>query len=165
MSTKKTGVFPCYENQFEIDKKGGTGESANLVVIADMENFSVSIDGNVEEWKPFEQKGWTRRLVTGKSITISISGKRNVGDAGNDYINGLALKTGSDATTTLVWNFPDGGKLVIRGVVSVTEWVSGESTAVAPLAFDFMSDGKPEFTPGTDTLSTSATTKAVAKAS
>ncbi len=145
MPTQKTGVYPCYENQFQIDKSGGTGEEATLVGIADMENFSVSIDGNVEEWKPFEHKGWVRRLVTGKSITISISGKRNVGDEGNDYINGLALKTGADATTTLVWNFPDGAKLTIKGVVSVTEWGSGESTAVAPLAFDFMSDGKPEF--------------------
>lgn len=149
MSTTKTGVYPCYENQFQIDKTGGEGEAANLVGIDDMESFSVSIDGTVEEWSPFEQEGWMRRLVTGKSITISVSGKRNIGDEGNDYINGLALATGSKATTTLVWNFPDGGKLVIKGVVSVTEWGSGDSTAVAPLAFDFASDGKPTFTPAT----------------
>nr|UWH96869.1 MAG: tail tube protein family protein [Bacteriophage sp.] len=140
-----TGVYPCYENQFKIDTTGGTGETTNLKTIADMESFSVSIDGNVEEWKPFEHKGWTRRLVTGKSITISVSGKRNVGDPGNDYISGLALKTGSAATTTLVWTFPDGATLTMSGVVSVTEWGSGDSTAVAPLAFDFMSDGEPEF--------------------
>lgn len=137
----KTGVYPCYENQFKI--KVGSADA----VIADMETFSVSIDGNVEEWKPYEAEGWVRRLVTGKSITISISGKRNVGDTGNDYIAGLALKTGSDATTTLTWTFPDGSKLVIVGVVNVTEWGGGDSTAVAPLAFDIMSDGKPVFTP------------------
>lgn len=142
-----TGVYPVYENQFKIDKTGGDGSTeSNLVTIADMESFSVSIDGNIEEWKPFDQQGWTRRLLTGKSITISISGKRNVGDAGNDYIESLALKTGAAATTTLVWNFPSGAKLVIKGVVSVTEWGGGDSTAVAPLAFDFASDGKPEFT-------------------
>lgn len=144
----KTGVYPVYENQFKIDKTGGTGATAeNLVTIADMESFSVSIDGNVEEWKPFEAEGWTRRLITGKSITISISGKRNVGDAGNDYIEGLAMKTGEEATTTLIWTFPSGAKLVIKGVVNVTEWGGGDSTGVAPLAFDFMSDGKPTFTP------------------
>ena len=85
--------------------------------------------------------------MTGKSITISISGKRNVGDAGNDYIEGLAMKTGEEATTTLIWTFPSGAKLVIKGVVNVTEWGGGDSTGVAPLAFDFMSDGKPTFTP------------------
>ena len=148
MANEVTGVYPVYENQFKIDKTGGDGSTdANLVSIADMENFSVAIDGNVEEWKPFDAEGWTRRLVTGKSITISISGKRNVGDEGNDYVEGLALKTGADASTTLIWNFPSGASLKIPGVVSVTEWGGGDSTAVAPLAFDFMSDGKPTYTP------------------
>ena len=33
----KTGVYPVYENQFKIDKTGGTGATAeNLVTIADM---------------------------------------------------------------------------------------------------------------------------------
>lgn len=148
MSTKK-GVYPVYENQFKIDKTGGEGTEDNLVSIADMESFTVAIDGSVEEWKPFDQEGWTRRLVTGKSITISITGKRNVGDPGNDYVEGLALKTGAEATTTLAWNFPSGAKLTMKGVVNVTEWGGGETTNVAPLAFDFMSDGKPTFTPAT----------------
>lgn len=148
----KTGVYPCYENQFQISTDGGK----EYINIADMESFSVSIDGNVEEWKPFDMAGWTRRLVTGKSLTISVSGKRNVGDPGNDYVNGLALKTGSEATLPARWNFPDGSVLSFNAVVSVTEWGSGESTAVAPLAFDLMSDGKPEFTAGTSTASSKA---------
>lgn len=143
----KTGVYPVYENQFKIDKTGGTGATAeNLVTIADMESFSVSIDGNVEEWKPFDQEGWTRRLVTGKALTVSVAGKRNIGDAGNDYVAGLALKTGADSHTTVVWTFPSGATLTIPCVINVTEWESGDSTAVAPLAFDIMSDGKPTFT-------------------
>lgn len=143
----KTGVYPVYENQFKIDKTCGTGATAeNLVTIADMESFSVSIDGNVEEWKPFDQEGWTRRLVTGKALTVSVSGKRNIGDAGNDYVAGLALKTGADSHTTVVWTFPSGATLTIPCVINVTEWESGDSTAVAPLAFDIMSDGKPTFT-------------------
>jgi hypothetical protein len=141
------GVFPCYENQFAIDKTGGDGsEEGNLVSIADMENFSVSIDGNVEEWNPYDAEGWTNRLVTGKSLTISVSGKRNVGDPGNDYVESIALKTGSECNTTFVWNFPSGAKLVMPSVVNVTEWGAGESRTVAPLSFDVMSRGKPTFT-------------------
>lgn len=142
-----TGVYPVFKNVFKIDTTGGTGETSNLKAIADMESFSVSIDGNVEEWKPFDQEGWVRRLVTGKSLTISVSGKRNIGDAGNDYVAGLALKTGADSHTTVVWTFPSGATLTIPCVINVTEWESGDSTAVAPLAFDIMSDGKPTFTP------------------
>lgn len=147
MSTP-TGVYPVYENQFKIDTTGGDGSTeSSLKTIADMENFSVAIDGAVEEWKPFDQEGWTRRLVTGKSITVTVSGKRNIGDAGNDYVEGLALKTGSAACSTLVWTFPSGAKLTIKGVINVTEWGGGDSTAVAPLAFEILSDGKPTFTP------------------
>ena len=145
------GVYPCYKNQFSIDITGGDGGSEeNLATIADMENYSVAIDGNVEEWNPYDAEGWVRRLVTGKSITISVSGKRNVGDAGNDYVEGVALKTGTDCNSTLVWNFPSGAKLLIPGVINVTEWGSGESRVVAPLAFEIMSDGKPTFTPATE---------------
>ncbi len=145
-----TGVYPCYENQFSIDVTGGNGATAaNNKTIADMESFSVSIDGNVEEWNPYDTEGWTRRLVTGKSITISVSGKRNVGDDGNDYVAGIAVETGQECSTTVTWNFPDGGKLVIPCVVNVTEWGAGDARAVAPLSFDIMSDGKPTFTPAT----------------
>lgn len=143
-----TGVYPCYENQFTIDVTGGDGKTeTNQKTIADMESFSVSVDGNVEEWNPFDSKGWTRRLVTGKAITISVSGKRNIGDAGNDYIEGLAARTGADCSTTFTWNFPSGAKLVMPCVVNVTEWGAADSTNVAPLSFDVMSDGKPTFTP------------------
>ena len=147
MAGTTTGVYPVFKNVFKIDTTGGTSETSNLKTIADMENFSVSIDGNVEEWKPFDQEGWTRRLVTGKALTVSVSGKRNIGDAGNDYVAGLALKTGADSHTTVVWTFPSGATLTIPCVINVTEWESGDSTAVAPLAFDIMSDGKPEYTP------------------
>ena len=76
----KTGVFPVFNNKFKI---GATADAVQT--IAEMESFSVAIDGKVEEWSPFEEEGWTKRLVTGKSITISLKGKRCVGDAGNDY--------------------------------------------------------------------------------
>ena len=62
-----TGVYPCYENQFQVGaaKEGATG-------IADMESFSVSFDNGVEEWTPFDTEGWIRRLMTAKSMTISV---------------------------------------------------------------------------------------------
>lgn len=81
----KTGVYPVFENKFKI---GTSAESLNT--IAEMENFSVSIDGNVEEWSPMEQEGWLKRMVTGKALTISLSGKRCIGDPGNDFVEASA---------------------------------------------------------------------------
>ena len=143
---QKTGVFPVYENQFQVNK--GTAGVESLVDIADMESFSVSFDNGVEEWKPFYQKGCTRRLMTAKSVTISVSGKRNVGDAGNDYIAGLAFKNGRDSEADFQWTFPDGTKIKFKdAVINLKDFISGDSTGVAPLSFDVMSNGKPEVVP------------------
>ena len=93
-----SGVFPCYENQFQI-KVGDKYET-----IAEMESFSVSFDNGVEEWTPFESEGWRKRLMTAKAITISVSGKRSVGDTGNDTVAGLAFKNGRDAENQCLEN-------------------------------------------------------------
>lgn len=146
MSEKKSGVYPVYENQFEINLKGRTAsEEAQFVKIADMETFSVSFDDNVEEWKPMDTKGWIRRFKTGKSVTISISGKRNVGDAGNDYVASLSWENGTECNSVLKWNFPNGDSVLIPCVINITEG-GGDSTNLEPLGFDCLSDGKPTFT-------------------
>lgn len=143
----KTGVYPCYENQFQIDTAAAE-EPAALKDIADCETFEVSFDNGVEEWKPFDTEGWSRRLLTAKAVTISVKAKRNVGDAGNDTVAGLAWKNGRDAEKDFQWTFPDGTVVKFPGaVINVTNIGAGDSTAVAPLEFEVLSNGKPEITP------------------
>lgn len=141
----KTGVYPVYENVFKINTKGrGEGE---LTSIAEMETFEVTIDGNTVEWSPLEAAGWMRRMVTGKSLTIKLTGKRHVGDEGNDYLAGLAWSTGADCNSQLEWTMPSGAKLKYDCVVNVVNPGGGESRDVAPLEVELLSDGKPTFTP------------------
>lgn len=142
-----TGVFPVYDNVFKISTTGRSGEAAAMVSIAQMESFSVSIDGNVEEWKPMEAEGWTNRMTTGKALTISLAGKLCPSDPGNAYVAGLAWKSGTDCDTKFEWDFPNGDKLTFNCVVSVTAIGGGDSTNVAALEFDVMSHGKPTYTP------------------
>ena len=144
MSTVTSGVYPVYKHQFQINTKGReTGET--FVDIADMETFSVSFDDNVEEWTPMTTEGWVRRLKTGKGLTIGLNGKRNIGDPGNNYVAGLAFKSGQDCNSTLKWNFPDGTVVTIPCVINVTA-MGGDSTNVDPLEFECLSDGKPTVT-------------------
>ena len=94
MAKVESGVFPCYENQFAVGKAGTESATTN---IANCEEFSVAFDNGVEEWTAFENEGWKSRLMTAKSITISVKGKRTIGDAGNDEIAELAFKNGTAA--------------------------------------------------------------------
>ena len=137
-----SGVFPCYENQFKIN----TSDSSTAVwsTIADCETFEVSFDNGVEEWTPFESEGWVRRLKTAMGVTITVSGKRNIGDTGNDFVSALSLKNGQDAQADFQWTFPDGTVVEFDGaVINVTNNLGGDATNVAPLEFEVLSNGKP----------------------
>lgn len=143
----RTGVYPVFENKFKIGTSGRSSTDSDMKTVAELETFSVAIDGNVEEWKPMEQEGWVRRMVTGKSLTITLSGKRHIGDAGSDYVADNAWGTGSICESKFEWEFPSGAKLAFDCVLSVTNPGSGDSTNVANLEFEVMSDGKPTYTP------------------
>ena len=140
----KSGVYPCYENQFQIATAADGEASAS---IADCETFSPSFDNGVEEWTPFDTDGWVKRLLTAKSITISVTAKRNVGDAGNDAVAGLTWKNGREAERNFAWTLPDVTKVEFENaVINVTNNGGGDSTAVAPLEFEVLSNGKPNIT-------------------
>ena len=134
----KGKVYPVHEIEFTV----------NALAISDMETFSVAIDGNVVEWTPMDQGGWLRRLMTAKSITVSVSGKRSEGNEGNDYINGLALAMGEAATAPFEMTFPNGDTLAFDAVINVTA-LGGAAEDGAELSFDAMSDGAPTYTEAT----------------
>lgn len=139
------GVYPCYKNQFQVETSAAGTEEKVMSDIADMEAFSVAFDNGIEEWNPYDTEGWTRRLMTAKSVTISVNGKRNVGDTGNDTVAGLAFKNGRDVEKAFQWTFPDGTAVIFPdSVINVKNTGAGDATTVAPLEFDVMSNGKPE---------------------
>lgn len=141
------GVYPVFDIEFKISPKGKVDhkELTGMIKIAEMETFEPTVDGVVEEWTPMDTRGWVRRLSTGKGFTISLSGRRNEGDPGNDYVFGLSLKTGRACSTTAVMEFPDGAQMVFDCVVNVTTPFGGDSTNVSKLDFELMSDGEPTY--------------------
>jgi predicted secreted protein len=139
------GVYPVFDNIFKLGTKGASSVDEDMKTVADMESFSVSLDNGIEEWNPMDTGGWTRRLTTAKSVSISLSGKRNVGDEGNDYVAGLAWVTGQNANSKFEWTLPSGAKVSFNCVVNVTS-LGGDSTAVDALEVEIMSDGLVTYT-------------------
>lgn len=147
MATVQSGVYPVFNNVFKIGTKGRSSTTEDMKTIADCETFSLSMDNNVEEWTPMTTEGWIKRMQTGKGFSISISGKRNVGDEGNDYVAGKLFATGQDVETKFEWEFADGTTVIFDCIISVSNAGTGDSTNVALLEFEVMSDGKPTVTP------------------
>ncbi|MDU1309871.1 MAG: hypothetical protein E6923_03995 [Clostridium sp.] len=142
-----SGVFPVYDLIFKIGTKGKASTEEDMASIEQMETFSLSIDGTVEEWTTMSEAGWSNSLMTGKKFTIGLNGKRCVGDKGNDYVADIAWKDGLDCSTKGEIEFPDGSKLSFNCVINVKNIGGADSTNVAPLEFEMIGDGKPTFTP------------------
>lgn len=147
-----SGVFPVYNLIFKIGTKGKASAEEDMVSIAQMETFSFSIDGTVEEWTTMSEAGWSNSLMTGKKFTIGLNGKRCVGDKGNDYVADIAWKDGLDCSTKGEIEFPDGSKLAFNCVINVKNIGGADSTNVAPLEFEMIGDGKPTLTPAPSLL-------------
>ena len=145
----ESGVYPVYDTEFKIGTKGKASTSADMVAIADMETFSMKIDGKTETWTSMTEKGWERALMTGKSFSIGLKGKRNVGDTGNDYVAATAWKDGLDCSTKAQIVFPDASKLDFNCVIDVSNPGGDDSNKVAPLEFDLKGDGRPVYTAAT----------------
>ena len=146
MATVTSGVYPVFDNVFKIGTAGRDSADTDMATIADCETFSLSMDNNVEEWTPMTTEGWIRRMQTGKGFSISVSGKRNVGDTGNDYVASKLFSTGQDVETIFEWEFADGTVVSFDCIISVSNAGTGDSTNVAPLEFEVMSDGAPTVT-------------------
>lgn len=142
----KSGVNPVNEITFGVCMTGRPEElaTAEYTTVKDAESISISVDGGIESWNPMDQGGWARNLMTAKSMSISMGGKRNYGDPGNDYVAGLALKMGQDCNSAMKITFPNGDALYIPCVINVTS-LGGDSTALDSLEWDVASDGKPEY--------------------
>lgn len=147
-ATVTSGVFPVFNIEFKVGTKGReSADPGDFAIIKEMETFQIAIDGDVQEWTPMDTEGWVRRLMTGKSFAITLNGKRFVGDPGNDYVANTAWKSGLECSTKFQVNFPSGAKLDFDCVLNVSEAEGGDSTDVAALSVEIMSDGKPTYTP------------------
>ncbi len=152
MGLVASGVFPVFENDLKIGTAGRTGSASDLKSIADMENLTPSFDNGIEEWTPMDTEGWIRRLQTAKSVTFSITGKRHIGDDGNDYVASKTWTTGSANNTIVEWTMPDGTVISMPCIINVTNNSGGDSTNVGALEFELLSDGKPTVTPASPSL-------------
>ncbi len=141
MATITVGQYAISECVVKVKTAGET-----FAPIADLEEFNISIDNNIETWYSMSDGGWQNALLTAKALSGSFSGKRTLGDAGNDYIDGLRLNIGKAAEADFEIDFPNGDKLTFTGVVALTDWLGG-ATGVAPLSGDITGKGKPTFTP------------------
>lgn len=148
MAKVTIGQFACGECEVEV-KTSSTGNTPTYSSIADLEELNLSIENNIETWYSYSADGWQNALLTAKALSGSFSGKRTLGDAGNDYIDGLRYNIGKAAEADFKIIFPNDATLEFTAVVGLTD-ILGAASDVAPLSGDLTGKGKPTFTPAND---------------
>lgn len=144
MAKITSGVFPVHVGSIEVDTSNGSGEPV-WSTIAELEEATVEVENNTETWYSMEAGGWQSALVTGKAAKITLSGKRCIGDAGNDLIAGKLLKTGQDAYVKVRITHPDGSTLTWDKAACAVQnnGAGGKATDVGALEAELTCHGKP----------------------
>lgn len=145
MATIQSGVFPVNALKIEIGITK-TADEWTYAEIADMESASMSVDTGVEEYNSITDGGWRKALATSKAFSVSMSGKRSLGDQGNDYIASKWNKNGQECNSSCKITLPNDDTIVFDCVVQVTSFLGSDATAIAPLEFELLSNGEPVYT-------------------
>lgn len=145
MATVTVGQYAINECAVKV-KTSGSGAQAIYSTIADLEEFNLSVENNIDTWYSIADNGWQNALLTAKALTGSFSGKRTLGDTGNDYLDSLRYAIGKAAEADFQIVFPNDATLEFTAVVGLTD-VLGAATGVAPLSGNITGKGKPTFTP------------------
>lgn len=146
MTTVTVGQYAVSECKVKVKTSTSSAQTAVYSEIADLEEVSLTLENNTETWYSIKDGGWQNALLTAKALTGSFSGKRTLGDAGNDYLESLRYNIGKSAEADWQIEFPDGSKLEFTAVTALTD-ILGAATDVAPLSGDLTGKGKPTFTP------------------
>lgn len=146
MTTVTVGQYAVSECKVKVKTSAASVQTAVYSEIADLEEVNLSLENNTETWYSIKDGGWQNALLTAKALTGSFSGKRTLGDTGNDYLESLRYNIGKSAEADWQIEFPDGSKLEFTAVTALTD-ILGAATDVAPLSGDLTGKGKPTFTP------------------
>lgn len=145
MATISTGVFPVNALKIEIGITK-TADEWTYAEIADMESANITVDTGVEEYNSITDGGWRKALATSKALSMSMSGKRCLGDEGNDYVADKWNKNGQECNSSCKITLPNDDTIVFDCVVQVTSFLGSDATAIAPLEFELLSNGEPIYT-------------------
>lgn len=138
------GIVPVNKFSFEIQPYEN-GSYGTAFEVSDVENLEISLDNNLEEWYALGEDGWVNRLMTARSITVNLAGKRNYSNAGNNkVVDDYFTDVGEANNVNLKITFPNAKVLNIPGVLNITG-LGGGATDVDKLEFEIQSNGKPEW--------------------
>lgn len=169
MAEKEDLAFaPNYANVIELNITPEAEEPTWAYALFGISSCAPSSDESTSDDTYYNDFGDTRTTVESVKVSIEMSGHRYYGNACQDWIQSLALKTGSDRETDYRWTMPDGtileGRCTLMGLTPGSAMGDANSKGEFSYTISINSvDKKIEATSALAPVSITASTVTVAK--
>ncbi|MBC1801122.1 phage tail tube protein [Listeria booriae] len=123
---------------------GDAGGSTPKTPIGDLETMDISLNANIEQYSTIGEV-FERAVKTGAAMELSLDGKYNDSDPGQNILRETWDKVGAEAEKELEIEYPNGDIFEITGPVGINDYGGGGANDVASFSTSMNSNGAPKF--------------------
>ncbi len=134
-NTEDLAFAPNYAHVIELDTTPGGPERTWEYAMFGIKSCKPESDETTEDDEYYHALGEKQTTVQSVKVAIAMEGSRYYGNACQDFIQSLALKTGQDRETNYRWTMPDG--TVLTGTCTLTGLVPGSAMGDANAKGEF----------------------------
>lgn len=126
----------------------GTPPTWTYSVLGDgIDNVAEALNETVQQYFFLSDDGFAKNHVTGMAPSFTLTGRRVIGDAAQDYIFGKKYDLDEDRQSSFQLSYTDGSGSTVTLTVDCTicniqEW-SGATTDDSAISFEIRFDGQP----------------------
>ena len=116
-----------------------------------IDNIAEALNEVVQQYFFLSDSGFAKNHVTGMAPSFTLTGRRIMGDAAQEFIfgNKYSLDTARQSNFKLTWDDAGGAEHSLTcncTICNIQEW-SGATTDDSAISFEIRFDGKPTLTP------------------
>ena len=117
---------------------------------AGIDNIAEALNEVVQQYFFLNDNGFARNHVTGMAPAFTLTGRRVMGDAAQDYIFGNKYALDTDRQSSFELSYTDGTGATVTltcdcTICNIQEW-SGATTDDSAISFEIRFDGAPQIT-------------------
>ena len=139
-----------YGIEASINTAAAGAEEAWSELAEGFDNISEALNETVQQYFFLKDKGFASNHVTGMAPAFTLTGRRVLGDAAQDYIFGKKYKLDGERDTNFKLTYADNAGATVTltcpvSLCNIQEW-SGAATDDSAVSVEIRFNGKPEVT-------------------
>jgi hypothetical protein len=147
LAYEKPEIAPVYSYKAEIDTTPGGSSRTWAPLCAGIDNISEALNESIQQYFFLCGNGFAANYVTGMAPAVTLTGRRIIGDAAQEYIFGQKYvpMTGRDTHFRLTQTDQEGTESVVSANVTFVNLsdISGATTDGSAISVEIRFNGEP----------------------